>query len=238
MSVLKCWTGSMFMLLAMAGGVHAEMTVSQSNDPAASLGVNLTALLGQEKTALGAVSGSRLEAIVAPKKVHVAQKSKTGLFGLFAKRQPVVTYDRNWVANLPAPKGGAEYECLAKALYFESRGEGVKGQAAVAEVVLNRVESPKFPSTVCGVVNQGGSSGCQFSFTCDGYSDAVREKGAWMVAEKIAGAMLDGTPRALTDGATYFHTSAVRPSWSRRFEKTTKIGSHIFYRVPIVTAMN
>ena len=235
MSVLKCWTRSICMLLAMAGGLHAEMTVSQSNDPAASLGVNLTALLGQEKTALGAVSGSRLEAIVAPKKVQVATGAKTGLFG---KRQPAVTYDRAWVANLPVPKGGPEFECLAKALYFESRGESVKGQAAVAEVVLNRVESPKFPSTVCGVVNQGGQGGCQFSFTCDGHSDAVREKGAWIVAAKIAKAMMDGAPRTLTDGATYFHTPSVRPSWARKFELTAKIGSHIFYRAPIVTAMN
>jgi spore germination cell wall hydrolase CwlJ-like protein len=225
----------MFVLLAMAGGVHAEMTVSRSNDPAASLGVNLTALLGQEKAALGAVSGSRLEAIVAPQKAKEPAKPKAGLF---AKRKVEVTYDEAWVANLPAPKGGAEFECLARALYFESRGEGVKGQAAVAEVVLNRVESQLFPSTICGVVNQGGRGGCQFSFTCDGYSDKIREKGAWVVASKIAKAMIDGAPRALTSGATYFHTPAVRPSWARKFERTATIGSHIFYRAPVRIAMN
>ncbi|MDH5529259.1 MAG: cell wall hydrolase, partial [Paracoccaceae bacterium] len=85
----------MFVLLAMAGGVHAEMTVSRSNDPAASLGVNLTALLGQEKAALGAVSGSRLEAIVAPQKAKEPAKPKAGLF---AKRKVEVTYDEAWVA--------------------------------------------------------------------------------------------------------------------------------------------
>ncbi|MCB2135794.1 MAG: cell wall hydrolase [Rhodobacteraceae bacterium] len=239
MSVLKCWTGSMFMLLAMAGGLHAEMTVSQSNDPAASIGVNLTALLGQEKAALGAVSAERLEAIVATPAVAVvpAEPAKPKK-GLFAKKEPVVSYDAAWIAGLPAAKGGAELECLAKALYFESRGEGVRGQAAVAEVVLNRVESPMFPGTICGVVHQGGKGGCQFSFTCDGYSDAIREKGAWMVASKIAMAMLKGAPRALTHGATYFHTPSVRPSWARKFEQTAQIGSHIFYRAPDRTALN
>lgn len=214
------------MLLALAGGVRAEMTVSQSNDPTAAVGMNLTALLGQEKAALGAVSGARLEAIVTPP----ASKSKTG--------GDKIAYDSVWLASQPAAKGGAEFECLATALYFEARGEGIKGQAAVAEVILNRVESPSFPRTICGVVNQSNGRGCQFSFTCDGYSDRIREQGAWSVARKVARVMIDGAPRKLTDGATYFHTPSVRPSWARRFELTAKIGRHIFYRAPIQTAMN
>lgn len=214
------------MLLALAGGVRAEMTVSQSNDPTAAVGMNLTALLGQEKAALGAVSGARLEAIVTPP----ASKSKTG--------GDKIAYDNVWLASQPAAKGGAEFECLATALYFEARGEGIKGQAAVAEVILNRVESPSFPRTICGVVNQSNGRGCQFSFTCDGYSDRIREQGAWSVARKVARVMIDGAPRQLTDGATYFHTPSVRPSWARRFELTAKIGRHIFYRAPIQTAMN
>lgn len=228
MSVLKCWTGSAVLLLALAGGVRAEMTVSQSNDPTAALGMNLTALLGQEKAALGAVSATRLSKIVTP---PAAKPSKSGSTGHIA-------YDADWLSNQPAAKGGPEFECLATALYFEARGEGIKGQAAVAEVILNRVESPTFPQTICGVVNQGNSRGCQFSFTCDGRPENVRDRGAWTVAGKIARAMIDGAPRKLTDGATYFHTPAVRPSWSKRFEKTARIGQHIFYRAPLQTAMN
>ncbi|MFM2356359.1 MAG: hypothetical protein RLZZ528_2095 [Pseudomonadota bacterium] len=160
---------------------------------------------------------------------------------LWPGRRPVTAsagFDELWLASQPAATGDAEFECLAKALYFEARGESLRGQAAVAEVILNRRESPDYPRTICGVVEQGGKGGCQFSFTCDGASDRIREPEAWDRAQKVARAMLDGAPRLLTDGATHFHTPAVRPGWARRFEKTAEIGRHIFYRAPIRTAMN
>lgn len=229
MSVLKCWTGGMVMLLGLAGGLHAEMTVSQSNNPTAAIGVNLTALLGQDRAGLGAVSGGRLAAIVAPPPA-LARAAKPA--------RGKISYDADWVAAQPVASGGAEFECLATAVYFEARGEGVAGQAAVAEVILNRVESPSFPKTICGVVRQSNGNGCQFSFTCDGRTDRIGDRTAWVTAGKIAKALMDGAPRGLTEGATYFHTPSVRPSWSRRFERTAKIGRHIFYRAPIVTAMN
>ncbi len=118
-----------------------------------------------------------------------------------------------------------EFQCLSEALYFEARGEGRKGQAAVAEVILNRVDSGKFPDSVCGVVNQRG----QFSYKGAGVKK-IHEKGAYQRSQSVARAALEGAPRTLTDGATYFHTPAVRPSWARRFVRTVKIGSHIFYR--------
>lgn len=228
MSVLKSWTWGIAVLLALAGGVQAEMTVSQSNDPTAAIGMNLTALLGREKQALGAVKGSRLTAIVA----SPAPRSRSDGAG------KSISYDAAWLARQPAAKGGPDFECLAKALYFEARGEGIKGQAAVAEVILNRVDSPRFPGSVCDVVNQSNERGCQFSFMCDGKAERVGDKGAWRVAGKIARAMIDGAPRRLTDGATYFHTPAVRPAWSRRFDRTAEIGRHIFYRPPLKTALN
>lgn len=116
-----------------------------------------------------------------------------------------------------------DLQCLAEALYFEARGEGSQGQRAVAEVILNRVDHPRFPKTVCGVVNQRG----QFTYNKNA---RIREKGTFARVQKVAMAALSGAPRTLTDGATYFHTRAVKPSWSRRFERTTRIGSHIFYR--------
>ncbi|NJS40632.1 MAG: cell wall hydrolase [Rhodobacteraceae bacterium] len=137
-----------------------------------------------------------------------------------------------WLMAQPAPQGDAEWQCLTEALYFEARGESLKGQIAVAEVILNRVDSPLYPRSVCGVVKQRGGGGCQFSYVCDGRADRMREKGAADLAGRIARAMLDGAPRLLTDGATHFHTRSVRPGWSRRFDQTASIGAHVFYRHP------
>lgn len=118
-----------------------------------------------------------------------------------------------------------DLKCLAEAIYFEARGESRQGQAAVAEVILNRVDSRQFPSTVCGVINQPS----QFSYTIGG-PKPIRNKAAYQRARDIAQAALSGAPRELTGGATYFHTPAVRPSWSRRMHRTVQIGAHIFYR--------
>jgi spore germination cell wall hydrolase CwlJ-like protein len=137
----------------------------------------------------------------------------------------------DWLMSRPKPTGDAEWECLTEALYFEARGESLEGQIAVAEVILNRADSPLYPRTVCGVVKQRGGGGCQFSYVCRGKTK-MREKGAADLAGRIARAMLDGAPRILTDGATHFHTRAVKPSWSKRFAKTAAIGAHLFYRQP------
>jgi hypothetical protein len=137
-----------------------------------------------------------------------------------------------WLMAQPTPEGDAEWQCLTEALYFESRGETLDGQIAVAEVILNRVDSPLYPRTICGVVKQRGGGGCQFSYVCDGHTDRMREKTAADLAGRIARAMLDGAPRVLTDGATHFHTRNVRPGWSKRFSHTASIGAHLFYRQP------
>lgn len=136
-----------------------------------------------------------------------------------------------WLMARPEPTGDAEWQCLTEALYFEARGESLAGQVAVAEVILNRVDSPLYPRTVCGVVKQRGGGGCQFSYVCQG-KGKMREKGAADLAGRIARAMLDGAPRVLTDGATHFHTRSVKPSWSKRFARTAAIGAHLFYRQP------
>lgn len=117
----------------------------------------------------------------------------------------------------------SDLECLSEALYFEARGESTQGQKAVAEVILNRLDHPKFPKTVCGVVNQKG----QFTYNKNA---RIREHGAYARVKTIAKAALQGAPRNLTNGATFYHASSVRPNWSRKFERTTRIGSHAFYR--------
>ena len=121
--------------------------------------------------------------------------------------------------------------CLATAVYFEARGEPLEGQFAVAEVILNRVDSARFPSSICSVVRQGSSrpNACQFSYTCDGKPEVVHEREAFARAGKIARLMIDGRDRALTSGAKYFHATYVRPSWSRVFTRTATIGRHHFY---------
>lgn len=143
-------------------------------------------------------------------------------------------YDISWVNAQPVPKGGSDLQCLAEALYFEARGETLRGQYAVAEVILNRVESKKFPNSVCSVINQGTGRkyACQFTYTCDGKPETILEFKAYERLKKVAKVMLSGGPRRLTHGATYYHTKAVRPSWSRKFSRTTTIGVHHFYRAP------
>ncbi len=133
---------------------------------------------------------------------------------------------------MPHSKGGDQWYCLTEALYFEARGEKIKGQVAVAEVILNRVDSSYFPDTVCAVVHQGTGEKhkCQFSYRCDGLSETIANRRAWERVGKIARLMLDGAPRELSGGATFYHTTAVQPRWSRAFLNTARHGVHLFYR--------
>lgn len=145
-----------------------------------------------------------------------------------------VKIDTARLDTLPKASGDGEWQCLAEALYFEARGESVKGQMAVAEVILNRVNSRKFPNSVCGVVHQGGTerNSCQFSYHCDGRREVFAEGKAYERVGKIAELMLAGRERSLTDGALYFHNDGVRPRWARRMALTAEIGTHIFYAAP------
>ncbi|MEY8828446.1 cell wall hydrolase [Sedimentitalea sp. XS_ASV28] len=156
-----------------------------------------------------------------------------------AEVKPIAaTYSRRWIDSQPPASGGEQWRCLSEALYFEARGETVKGQFAVAEVILNRVQSSRFPDSVCAVINQGTGRRyqCQFTYTCDGREEVIAEPGAFRRVAKVARAAIDGVGVDLTDGATYYHTNAVRPSWSRRFQETARIGVHVFYRPGIRTA--
>ncbi|MEM9724652.1 MAG: cell wall hydrolase [Pseudomonadota bacterium] len=125
-----------------------------------------------------------------------------------------------------------EQRCLAEAIYHEARGEPLEGQVAVAEVVLNRVESRFWPRTICGVVNQGSerSTGCQFSYTCDDIPDRIAPGRSWRLAMRLAAFMMRGGPRRLTGRATHYHADYVDPVWARTMEETAVIGRHIFYR--------
>ena len=124
-------------------------------------------------------------------------------------------------------------KCLAEAVYFESRGEAVRGQMAVAQVVMNRVFSGKYPDTVCGVVyqNKYRHLACQFTFACDNNPDVIREPDMWERARKIAKATLDGQIWLAEVGkSTHYHAYWVRPSWVAEMKKMYKFGVHTFYR--------
>lgn len=227
MRLLQSWTAALGAALVLSGAAFADVTVSQSNDPTVNLGGRMASLLGVEKTALGQVTPARMAALAdGVERPGVAKKSARTI----ASGPKLISYEKSFLDQLPVATGDAQWQCLANAIYHEARGETVRGEFAVAEVILNRVDSPAYPKSVCGVVNQRGGGGCQFSFICDGKSDRVSEQGAWRDAGKIARLMLDGAPRGLTSGATHFHTAGVSPAWSRRFARTAAIGAHLFYR--------
>jgi spore germination cell wall hydrolase CwlJ-like protein len=124
-------------------------------------------------------------------------------------------------------------KCLAEAVYFEARGEAVRGQIAVAQVVMNRAFSGFYPNTVCGVVyqNKHRHFACQFTFACDNVADVVREPDMWDRARKIAKAMLDGQLWLPEVGkSTHYHAYWVHPSWVSEMKKMYKFGVHTFYR--------
>jgi spore germination cell wall hydrolase CwlJ-like protein len=131
-------------------------------------------------------------------------------------------------------KGRAKaVKCLTEAIYFEARGESVRGQIAVAQVVMNRVFSGYYPGTVCGVVFQNANRhlACQFTFACDGIPEVVREPEAWDRAKKIAAETLDGQLWLPEVGkATHYHAYWVRPSWVHEMTRMYKLGVHTFYR--------
>ncbi|MBX6327748.1 MAG: cell wall hydrolase [Pseudolabrys sp.] len=124
-------------------------------------------------------------------------------------------------------------KCLANAVYFEARGEPVRGQIAVAQVVLNRVFSPFYPKTVCGVVYQNADRhlACQFTFACDGVPDVVTEPDAWARAKRIAADMLDGKLWMPEVGkSTHYHAYWVHPDWVNEMNRIYRLGVHTFYR--------
>jgi spore germination cell wall hydrolase CwlJ-like protein len=181
----------------------------------------VTQLMAQETRALRAIPGDRMASYISRPEIGI-------------------DYSREWLSQQRVGMLDRETQCLAEALYFEARGETVRGQFAVAEVILNRVDSTAFPDTLCGVIHQGTGRKyqCQFTYTCDGNSDNIANKDAFDQVSRVARLMVDGAPRRLTDGATHYHTRAVNPRWARVFPRTATIGVHHFYRQPTQLSQN
>jgi hypothetical protein len=123
-------------------------------------------------------------------------------------------------------------DCLTSAVYYEAGSEPVDGEKAVAQVVLNRVRHPAFPSTVCDVVYQGSTraTGCQFTFTCDGSLARRPSADGWARARAVAQAALAGAVYAPAGYATHYHADYVVPYWASSLAKNAVVGAHIFYR--------
>ncbi len=151
---------------------------------------------------------------------------------LFQRPETEVSYSRDWLTSNSVAKGDKQWRCLAEALYFEARSESVKGQFAVAEVIMNRVDSSNYPDSVCGVIHQGTGRKyqCQFTYTCDGHKEVISEPRAFDQVGRVANLMVNGAERPLTDGATHYHTKSVNPRWARTYPRTATIGYHHFYR--------
>ena len=134
-------------------------------------------------------------------------------------------------------RANQEKLCLSKAIYHEARGESDNGQWAVANVIINRAMSKRFPSTMCGVIYQNADQGrnrCQFSFACDGQPDMTSERKAWLKANTIAAAAYSEfqhgqRPGVVPGSALFYHTRSVSPDWSSTYQRVAQIGAHVFY---------
>lgn len=228
----KWWLTGLCLLIASSTQA-GDVAVTQSSGASHGLDAEVTAMLGAERAALSEVSPTKIKRLVT-------QPTRTNLWRKRPEPKPiaqeavaVTRYDAAFLKTMPAASGGEPWHCLTEALYFEARGESVKGMFAVGEVILNRVDSRRYPNDVCAVIYQGTGERfrCQFTYSCDGRKEVVSEPRAWEKVGKVAQLLLSGdAPRDLTSGATHYHTKSVSPRWSKVFPRTVTIGYHHFYR--------
>jgi spore germination cell wall hydrolase CwlJ-like protein len=217
---------------AAAGGFSEA--VLQNEAAAMDPGVLRVARAHDPFTVAGSAERDRQASILAARLDRTSPYERPIDTGVVLRAAFTSTYAR---AAAPFHLAGAletsrELDCLTQAVYFEARGETAAGQAAVAQVVLNRVRSPAFPKTVCGVVFQGAAhrQGCQFSFACDGSMRRGREMAAWDRAQHVAARALSGTVMASVGNATHFHTTNVQPGWGPNLLRVAQVGLHVFYK--------
>ena len=141
--------------------------------------------------------------------------------------------------NFELEKLFPQVQCMALNVYYEARGSNLADKAAVADVVLNRVNDSRYPDTVCEVVKQGmknadGSmkrNACQFSWYCDGKSDRPQDADRWVEAQSIAWNIVEENKfRGISEGSTHYHATYVNPRWAKTLQLVGRIGAHIFYR--------
>jgi spore germination cell wall hydrolase CwlJ-like protein len=202
-----------FALVLISAG--AAMAYNPHTDEIASRGPAVSLTLDQPK----AISSTAVADVIAPPPAPAVRLIEA----------PII----NPVTAVAAVIDNAQTQCLAEAMYYEARGEGVRGEKAIAEVIFNRMRSGLYPRTICGVVNEGAGveGGCQFSFTCNGEMLAIRTRHDWVRARVLAAAVVAGVVKldGETEGATSYHANYVDPDWGNMV-RTVQIGNHIFYR--------
>lgn len=198
--------------------------------------VALAVILAAASAAVGAAANNRPRTEQIPIAAVVSAITPTPMQqAAVAVAQPVAP-----VAAKPANAADmamvqllAEHRCLSEVMYYEARGEGTDGEMAVAEVVFHRLRHGKYGHSICGVVYEGAaSSGCQFSFACNGELARRKTPVAWHNTEILAARILAGQValRDITGDATHFHAVSVAPDWADNMERTVQIGNHIFYK--------
>ncbi|MFO1148925.1 MAG: cell wall hydrolase [Alsobacter sp.] len=225
------------------GGASSPRAGSSQLTAAARASGSTTTGVGSTPTVPRAValsSTTPAPADAIPVEIAAAPVSEQGLAALRARgggMSVIARQDdsRPSYASLIDPENlNREERCLAEAIYFEARSEPEDGQAAVAQVVLNRVRSGLYPTSVCGVVyqNRNRKFACQFSFACEGKSLRINEVDSWKTAVRIAREVTFGqTYNEDVGAATHYHANYVRPFWAKRLKKMDVIGRHIFYKL-------
>ena len=181
--------------------------------------------------AAGHLWSKRTAVQIAPVRLFAALAST--LFALLAFSNPAnAQEERSQTERISSVTDPAELRCLALSIYWEAKAEAREGQVAVGNVVLNRVESPRFPNSPCAVVFDGGETRpCQFSWYCDGKSDKPTEAKNWANAQRLAEQMLTGPRNDNTGGAVFFHGKQMSNPWRVPRTKTVTIGNHVFYKL-------
>ena len=203
--------------------VSRTRAIARAHAVASASGAAVSLGLGVALVATGVAADTRHMAAAAPPPLRIAQSAP--IVAPEPADRPVLT-----PAIAVAPVEPHDLNCLSEAVYFEARGEPLSGQAAVAQVVLNRVGKPAFAGSVCGVVYQGAHGhGCQFSFACDGEVRRRHEEAAWSQARFIAARALSGYVMPQVLSATYFHVASLGRVWGPRMAPVAHVGHHIFY---------
>ena len=219
----------------LAFGVHVQFAEASSRDGAvlAPPARDLSKLLGQgneHATLTGAGQSVAKRTVRSARNTPLPRRRPAHVEARWAEIQKIAAIERQF-STTPFHAGGAEWKCLTEALYFEARGESVRGQVAVAEVILNRRDSSRYPDTICEVVQQGAPRRhkCQFSYNCDGLTETFDSAADYERVGRVAQFMLGGFRSNLTDGALFYHNVNVNPDWKRKLNRTATIGSHYFY---------